>query len=282
MSDIEVTTEAVADPDIPVEGEGFEVVVGPESDPEDKTAELEAKNNELAAQLEALKAAQQTAVPATDGFSELAAEIRKIGTPVQAAPEAPQGTDYETLLKEVGQDFYKDPAMNVARIVGPAVNDVKMAAQAQIDQQAMQISKLTVLNTPGDKDLYVKYKDEAEELAAKSANKAQAYQDAMKQVKANHMDELIAAQVEEKLNEAISAAEGKATGATSTPSAPLPVDVSTMPRKPAKVTTRITPQQWSKIAEWSLIKGYDLGTPENPGSEQAWVINYMKSKGVIK
>ena len=273
--DEELTVNTVENPEIAVEDEGFALVVGEGDESEgDKTAELEAQNAELQAKLTAA-----TAVPVVpnDGFAELAAEIRKIA-PAPAAPAVPQETNYEEFLKQKGVDFYKDPALTSAAIAAQIVQDSLSPAQAQIEVQAAQISKLTLLNTPGESELYIRYKDEIEAFALESKSKGTSYQDAMKVVKANHIDDLIADQVTAKLAEATKQAEVNAAQG----SAPLPLDVSSMARKPAAKQIRISQQQWNTMEKWSLIKGFDLGTTKSPGTDQSFVIDHMRKLGVIK
>lgn len=273
MSDVVIATNN-ENPDIAVEDEGFALVVGDgDAHVEDKSAELEVENAKLRAQIEAANAS-----PAPDaGFAALAEEIRKIQPPAPE-PQAPAGTDYNSFLKEKGADFYKDPAMTSAAISAQISQDTIAPVQAVVDTQALQISKLTVLNTPGDKELFIKYKDETEALAVSMTDKSTAYQEALNQVRVRHQAEIIDEAVNARLAEAVTQAET----AVGKPSAPLPVDVSAMPRKPAKVNYQIPTKDWQAIGQWCLIKGYDLGTPEAPGVDQEWVLRHMRTKGVIK
>lgn len=273
MSDV-VIPAVEENPDIPVENEGFELVVGEGDAPiEDKSAELEVENARLKAQLEAAQAAP--VAPADTGFADLAAEIRRMNPPVETAP---QGTDYNAFLKEKGAEFYKDPAMTSAAISAQVAQDTMSPLQATINTQAMQISKLTMLQTPNDATLYGKYAAEVEEAATNAKNKGAAYQEAMKSVRANHMDELIQEGIQAGLNQAVQQAEANVPKASS----PLPSDLSTMPRKAAQAPTRITNKTWDAISKWSVIKGYEIGTPQAPGPDMAWVVDYMKGKGVIR
>jgi len=264
-------------PDINIEDEDFNLVVGDDEQADnDKTLDLEARNAELTAQIAEMNKRNER--PAgNEGFSELAAEIRRINPAPKE--EVPKGTDYNTFLREKGADFYKDPAMTTAQIAAQISQDAVSPAMALVQKQAMQISKLTLLNTPGDNALYTTYRDEVEAIAKTFSGSDEAYQNAIKQVKTAHMDELIEAQVSARMEKVVNDAEERVT---TKPRAPLPVDISSAPRKPAARNYKIPARDWDAVKKWSLIKGFSIGSPGNPGPDQEFVLEHLREKGIIK
>jgi len=270
MSDINVQDE----PNIAVEDEGYEVVATEEADDQAdlKSAELEAQNAELHKQLEALKASQNEPAPAGDQFGELANAIRELQGPKKDGVSEPQ-TDYNKIIENVRKDFYTDPTKSVLSLLQPVAQEIQSNADKQIQAQSKQISKLTALNTPGDKDLMVKYSSEVEELVGSLPPSERVYQEALQRVKLNHLDDLVNERAQALTQQTIDAAE--ANVAQSMPNRG-PQDLSTMPRK-GKVKVQITRQKITELQKWGMIKGYDWNDP----ADQSFIIEYAKDKGWI-
>ncbi len=265
-------TEGQSVPEI--EEEGYELIVdeGEESENADPTLELEARNTELQAQIDALKS-QNTAPTADVGFAALADELKKIGgKPTEATAPLEKGPDFNEIIKESRDSFYKDPMSAVLNVLQPALVEVKADSDAKISKQALQISKLTLLNTPGDRELYAKYKDEIEEKVSLLPPSEETYQKILREVKTDHLDDLIAEKAAELNAQVIEKAE-----AAVSQQAGVPTDLSSLPKKPAKMQVRIPAAKVKQMEQWALVKGYDWNSIE----DRDWVIKYWKEQGAI-
>ncbi|MBW2637906.1 MAG: hypothetical protein JRC86_10370 [Deltaproteobacteria bacterium] len=268
-------------PDIPVEDEQFAVEIIDENAPApDPTVELEARNAELQAQLAQLQSAP---VPAADeGFAALAAELRKMQAPQSEAPPEP-GVDYNAVIEKSKKDFYGNPTESVLNLVTPVVQEMQNQADQRAAAQDMQISKLTVLSTPGDKEMYTKYATDVEEAVAKLPPSATAYQTALKQVEMFHSKDIIAEQVAEQVAAAIAQATTAAQAVVQPAprQAPRPMSLASMPQTapPPANNNSLTSGQWRDIQQQALVKGFDLGTEKNLTADGVWAIEYYKKNG---
>lgn len=264
-------------PDVQVPEESFKVAIVDEVVPADATAELEAKNAELEARIAELSAAPPAPAPAVEahnpGFSELAAELRKMQEP----KEAPKPVDYNQIIEETSKNFYGDPTKSVLNLLTPVVQELKTESDAKLNTQAKQISKLTVLAQEEEKNLYVKYKDDVEQITSTLPPSENVYQQALDQVRIKYSKQIVDEAVAARLAEVTEAAERQAVA-----SAPrqAPVTLATTPAKaPAPASPSLTANQWADLQRQALVKGFEIGTAERLTADGLWAIERYKKFG---
>lgn len=268
-------------PDVPVPDEGFSVALVDEiPGPEDKTTELEAKIAELEAQNAALAQAPPPESPADAGFAALAAELKSLKTPTPVTEPDQSGPDYNEVIKDTSKNFYNDPTKSVLNLMTPVVQQLKQENDKRANSQAMQISKLTVLSTPGDKEFYVKYQAEVDSIAGSLPPSESAYQEALAKAKVLHVDDIVNEQVEARVNAALEQATVQAQASVAQTQRQAPTTLSTIPTKaPAQSKPSLTKLQWQDLQRQALVKGFDLGTAERLTAEGVWAIERYKALG---
>jgi len=269
---------------IPVfEDEEFKVEIIDEESPDEKDeatlaleakiAEMEATQAEYKAQIESLSTKSTGDAPA---LSALAEQLKKLSTP--EAPKAPEvQTDFKALFESVDKNFYTSPSKSVVDVVTPIMKSMDKKYSDVAIQQAVNISKLTVLADDTQKGDYIKYKDEVEKIVAASPPSEKVYSEALKTVRAAHFDDILAEKVAAQVAEITEKAEAAAAQA-STPAVPNTFTNATQVQQArAKNTMKITAGQQLVASKWAMTKGYDWNDPE----EKKWVLNYLKTNGVI-
>lgn len=239
---------------------------------EAKIAEMEAAQAEYKAQIESLS----TKAPGADqGLSALAEQLKQMSAP--AAPKAPEvQTDFKALFETVDKNFYNSPSKSVVDVVTPIMQSMDKKYSEVAAQQAINISKLTVLADDSQKSDYIKYKDEVEKIVSASPPSESVYGDALKSVRALHFEDILAEKVAAQVAEITDKAEAAAQA--SVPTTPSTFTNATQVQQArAKNTMRITAGQQLVASKWAMTKGYDWNDPE----EKKWVLNYLKTNGVI-
>ena len=282
----------VAAPEVPevnVEEDAYKVeIVEEEGGSEvDAAAELEAKNAELQAQLEELKR-QQESIETNKGFEALAEELKNLKAPAPA-PEVPQdpAKDFNAIIEETSKTFYNDPTKSVLNLLTPVVTQLQTEAEKKAAAQDMQISKLTVLATPGDKDLYAKYSEDVESIVKTLPPSATAYQEALKKVQILHQDEIIEEKVQAKVQEALQQATNQAQAAVQAGTTvtgqvgQAPISLAGMPKTaaPKAKSNALTAAQWNDLKQQAMIKGFDIGDPNSLTADGVWAIERYKKNG---
>lgn len=262
-------------PDIQVEDENFSLEIVDETQPVDNTSALEAE----IAELKAAQAVPVQAAPQTDeGFAALAQEIRKLQpAPVAAAP-AP-GVDYTQVVAGVKKDFYGDPTESVLTLLNPIATGLKEDQDARFAKQALQISKLTVLSTDEDKNLYMKYKEDADAIAATLPPSENTYQQALDHVRLKYSKDLVQEGVDAALAQAVATAEANVT-VQQPVHRQAPVTLASTAPKPAPTQNRsLNAAQWQDLQQQALIKGFDLGNASSLTADGVWAIERYKQNG---
>ncbi len=237
---------------------------------EAKIAEMEAENAKYKAQMDELSKAS----PPRESVSAIAEELRKLAQPAPAKPEETQ-TDFKKLFEDVDKNFYTSPSKSVVDVVTPIVQSMDKKYTDVIAKQALNISKLTVLYDESSKGDYIKYKDEVESIVSSLPPSESVYAEALKTVRANHFDDILA----EKVQAQVEAMAQKAEQNVQQQQAATPqfTNAAQVQQARAKNVMRITPNQEAAARKWAMIKGYDWSDP----AEKEWVLKYLKGNGSI-
>lgn len=155
-------------------------------------AELKAKQAELSAQVDPVQA-MRTAV------QELGKNLAPQQTPVDVSVRANGVQDWNAYKEQFNQKVFEDPFQMVTDLVSKSAE----MQSASVANQNLAYSKRIVMIDPATSGHYKKWADEVEREVAKMpvsvrASNPNVYEDALKVVRANHIDELI----EEKLAQA--------------------------------------------------------------------------------
>jgi len=206
--------EVVQDEMPEVENDEFSFVVTDDNENVDPAKlETETKLAEQQAEIERLTALNaQTKVENTSQtqMDELANVIKTSMTASQPKEVAvdPQA-DYMKSLEDIRTNWHSDQVGNVIKIVEPLMTQMQNQMNTKVSTLELKTSKLAAVNG-ADKDIYTKYNAEVEQIASTLPPTENTYQEALKVVKANHMDDLVNDMVNEKLD-ALLAAKGLAT-----------------------------------------------------------------------
>lgn len=259
-----------------IEDEGFKLEVIEEGAvvKDDATLALEAQIAELTAQKEALSVAP---TPPTDGgmaaLAEAIAKMNKAPEPVQAPSKE---IDYEAILKEVDTNFYKDaPSQSMLKLMTPVLQQMKAETNKVTQTQAVQISKLTALADESNKQLYGKYSTEIEEVAKGLGAGESVYQQAIAQVKLNHIEDIIAERTQSSLATQVAAVEAEALKTPNIGSQPT-VTSAGVPRQAAPRVASATPAEIETMKNFALQKGFNW----NDQGDQEFIYTLYKKGGV--
>lgn len=239
-----------------------------------KLAEMEAQNAAYAEQLTKLQGTGKE----TDIASALAAELKKIQTPqVTSAPPVKEEIDYNKLFETVDKNFYTSPSKGVVDVVVPLMEQMDKKYSGALSTQAITISKLTMLGDPSGQMDYVKYKEEVDKLVKDSPPSEQVYSNALKMVRANHFEEIMAEKVALQLKEITDKAEAAVTAPPAGVAPGFTNATQVQAAHAKKNAGRITAGQLATASKWAMQKGYDWNDPE----DQEWVVKFLKSEGAI-
>ena len=152
-------------------------------------AELKAKQAELAAQVDPVKAMREA-------ITGLGQSIAPQQAPVDVSVRASGVQDWNAYKEQFNQKVFEDPFQMVTDLVSKSAE----MQSASVANQNLAYSKRIVMIDPATSGHYKKWADEVEREVAKMpvsvrASNPNVYEDALKIVRANHLDELI----EEKL-----------------------------------------------------------------------------------
>lgn len=261
-------------PEVTVEGEDFSLEIVDEiADEVDKTAELEVEIAALKAKNEELMSAPPVNTEEV-GFAALAEELKKMQKPEAPVAQNP-GVDYTKVVEDTAKNFYADPTKSVLNLLTPVVTQMQTESDAKLNDQAMQISQLTVLSTPGDKELYIKYKAEVDEVAGGLPPSAQVYQKALSQVKTAHVDDLVNERVQEALKKATEQAEISVRQNA-------PISLATSPAKAERTKNySMTTAQWETMQHQAMVKGFEIGTKDDLTADGLWAVERFKRMGKL-
>ena len=270
--------DKVIEPQIEFENEEFKLeVVEEEGQKDDATMALEAKIAEMEAkQAEYMTTIEGLQNQAPDSNIALAEAIAKMNRPTEVvkAPEQPQ-VDYAALFESTDKNFYNSPSKSVVDVMSPVLQsmDAKMTEANRAND--LKMSKLMVLADESMKGDYIKYKDEVEKLVKTSPPSEEVYAKALKVVKGNHIEDIIAEQVAAKLADM----EAK-LAAVAEPAKPAPFTNANQvqaAQAPKGDVLRVTARQQEIARKFAIQKGIDWSDPV----EQRWTFKYLKGKGVI-
>ena len=246
----------------------------PEKD--EKTLELEAKVAEMEAREQALREKLEQKDSA-DPAVILAQELKKLAglKEEQAGEKRPEETpvDFKAIMDNVDKNFYSSPSKAIIDMVTPIVESVDKKYSSVYAQQAANIAKLKVLADDSLKNDYVKYKDEVEAIVKTSPPSETVYEEAVKKVKANHLDDIIAEQVAAKIAEITAQAEAN----VQVQQAPQFTNATQVQQAAKANVVKITPAQQIRAKTWALTKGYDWNDP----GDREWVVKYLKGQGAL-
>ena len=268
------------------EPQGIEVIEDPGEFTLEVTDEIQDKDEEklkLEAEVAELKAALEKKTPEAEAKPDTAAliaeELKRLASQkeeVKPEETKPQ-VDFKALMEEVDKNFYNSPSQSIVSMITPIVETVDKKYSSVFTQQSLNIAKLKVMSDDSLKNDYVKYRDEVEAIVKSSPPSETVYEEAVKRVKANHLDDIIAEQVSAKIAELTAQAE-KNLGVQATPApAPQFTNATQVAQAQKKNVVRITPQQKQAAERWALTKGYDWNDP----ADREWVVKYLKDKGAI-
>jgi len=251
-------TLEMEEPQVPdVADDSYEIEVVEEgAEVADPTLELQAQIAELQQQ----NAVLQTAPPAQSQAEMLAKALNDFkqssAPPVVNSEPAPIAIDWEAKSAEHNKKFFDNPSENVLGLVTPLFQQMQAQYKSESDSKSVQISKLSTLADESSKGLYGKYADEVEGFVKADTTKdGTIYQRALNKVKMSHFDELLAEQVEAKLEAAIAKATGNVADTTNR----IPFTQATLPAGKTVAASgnklRITPAQNAMVDKLALTKG---------------------------
>lgn len=268
--------EVMLDDSVPaLEDENFDIEVMddvPQKD--DATLALEARIAELEAEKQTLVS---TPLPPSSGndISALAAEIAKMQS--RPAEVAKPQMDVNALVEEVNKGFYDNPSAGVMKLLDPIVKSMQEQNASGNAKRDLQISKLSVLADESVKGVYGQYTDEIEAYVASKPASETVYREAIKAVQADHMEDIIAAQVNAKLEEALAAASSQAAPAK----APQFTNATGVQRTPPEQAVKKNLPYKSdvpKVKEWMMTQGINWNDTE----DRDWAVGYLRDNGAIK
>lgn len=164
-------------------------------------------------QFDELKRQTDSAGGMASQFAELAKELRKQGQPVNV-PVQQKGETEEEFEKRLEEELYKPG--NTGKTLRQAFERMSAGVvgqlQAEIADLRSQVSRVAVSGT--DKEIMDKYGAEVQQLIGTlpvaQRGQAGAHQWALNTVKANHIDDIVAAKVAEAMAQAKPAEGGEA------------------------------------------------------------------------
>jgi len=218
---VEDVVEDVTKPDMVFEDE-FEIITEQEYD--DRTVDEPAeddgdeKPSELAEALKGL-------VPQQDTNTALAEAIQDLKTSLAPKTEAPKQTDWEKLDKELADQLSEDPAAAIKTLRTQMMQEVRGGLQYLNGQNLStqkEASQLIAKNSPEYKETFDKWGEEVTakvgELAGRPGQSmTSVYQDAAREVKALHLDDIIAMKVQEALTKVDGGLKPSSTGVSRSP-----------------------------------------------------------------
>jgi hypothetical protein len=266
----EVVPEQTIMPEI--ENDEFDFIVTDENEPEvdQEKVELQTKLAEQQAKLDELMAAQNNVQMDNASQKQMEELANVLKTSIQSAqPEKPSAdpqAEYMKLVEDVRSNWHSDPAGNALKLVEPLMSQMQQKMSSKVSTLELKTSKLAALSSP-DKPIYDKYADEVEQLVSSLPPSENTYQEAIKAVKANHMDDLVNDMVNQKLDELL-AAKGLQNPAN--PSAVAQQsDVtlaghnsSTNAQRAAEQKVRITATEQQKLQKYAITHSINWDVPK--------------------
>ena len=284
MADL-IIEEEVEEIIAPLENDGFTLeIVEDEGIPakDEATLALEAK----IAEMEVTQAANMKIIEEMKGTAQtgnsmagLAAEIKKMAVvaPVEKPVEQP-GVDYAALFESTDKNFYNSPSKSVVDVMSPVLQSMDAKFNDASVKSALNVSKLMVLADDSMKGDYIKYKPEVDKLVSTFPPSEDVYSRALKVVRGNHIEDIIAEQVAAQMTAITEKAEAAAVEeAAKLKTTPQFTNATTVQQAQVKKVVRITPRQQEIARKFAITKGF----PWKDQEDQMWVINYLKGKGVI-
>lgn len=265
------------------EDEEFKIeIIDEEKEPGDKSDEktlaLEAKIAEMEVIQKEYKEKLENAPASPDvSMAALTEALKNIGKQEPTKPVEAQ-TDFKALFESIDKNFYNSPSKGVVDVVTPLMQSLDKKYSDVATQQAVNISKLTVLADDTQKGDYIKYKDEVDRIVNASPPSENVYGNALKQVRSLHFDDILAEKVAAQVAILTTAAEEAAKASLATAQAsPGFTNATHVQQARAQNSMKITANQQLVASKWAVTKGYDWNDPE----EKKWVLTYLKTNGVI-
>lgn len=199
------------------EEEEFEIAVADENETQvdEATLKLQEEIQNLTKQNEELQKKFQT----TTAEQTSASQLEKLAEVLQKQNSAPPESEvrepnfqeqYNKIVENVQKNYHSDPVKSVIDLTAPLFGQMEQKMNSAVSEQQKLTSKLLAMQSQ-DKSIMDSYGQEVEQLVQSLPPSNSVYQDAIARVKANHFDELLQAQVNAKLEEAIAQAGGQAT-----------------------------------------------------------------------
>ena len=240
---------------------------------EAKIAEMEQKQGEYLTTIEGLQANSAQG----QSMASLAQEIKNMAAPAAVAPDPAQPqVDYGALIESTDKNFYNSPSKSTLDITSPLFQSMDQKINEATARNMVSMSKMVVLTDDSMKGDYIKYKDEVDKFVAGSPPSEDIYSKALRAVRGNHIEDIIAEKVAAQMLTITEKAEASATEAAK-PAQPQFTNATQVQQAQAKKVMRITPRQQEIARKFAITKGYDW----NDAGEQKWVVSYLKGKGVI-
>ena len=208
----------------------------------EKSDELVAAETKLAELEAAIKAKESSNVnsealtTAMQSIQEMQKQLAG-GIKLQKDTPSPEPIDIEALKKSFNTELFNDPFAVVSDLITKVAGPLK----AELDQfkanQSKADARAELLMSDENRNFYSKYRDEVDQMAAK-IDAPDAYSQALKLVKADHIEDLVAEQVQAALANATKATPNVPFTNTGTPTAPAG-------RQKAKITRGM--QEWMQV-----------------------------------
>lgn len=257
--EVKVEEEQIITPQ--VEDDEFNYVVTDEEEKpvDEEKLKIQTELAEAQAEIDKLRQMSQSANIENTSQKQMEELANVIKNSMQSAiPSPPQVNPQEDYLKkveEIRKDWHSDPAGNVLKLIEPLMQQMQGSVNSRVNTMAMSTSK-TLAVSGADAGIYSKYSDEVEAIASSLPPSETVYQDAIKQVKANHLDDIIAEKVAEQL-------AGKVTENKLTPDQVAQRADTTLSGAPqvgnaqvaAEQKSRITKAEEAKLQQYALQKG---------------------------
>jgi len=190
------------------------------------------------------------------------------GIKVDSGPEAKVAPafDMEAHRATYNKNLYADPAKQTEAFMAPYLMELNGKIDTVNSTAAKNASKAEILLVDESRNFYTKYHDEVEKAVGDLPVSPDIYQKALSSVKSNHMDEIIAEKVAEKIAEAQLATVGPKPPAT---------NVGNVSAPPVKGKTQIT-RGMQEYIQAARMKGI---------GDEKWLIaraKELKASGQIK
>lgn len=282
-------------------GDELEIVVGDEAGMENEFPESdviidvleEGSDKESNPELEALKAelekerADKANLSAQATQNELLAQtLKNINDNLKVKPDDKDededfksSLDLKAIIENVDKNLVLKPGETLMQALSPIVQELEQGYSRQLSKRDKELGKLSIYQNEEDRKIYSSYQEEVDTLAKKYTG-TDAYSKAVKEVRLNHSEEILAARMETMKAELLAELQ-KGQDAEKPAGSTTPTFTNAQQNlNSGKRTIKISPKDLQLVKDWAFSTGgfFDLSDPK----KLEIAIDTAKQVGVIR